>query len=104
MVHRLDGERHSADAGAFRHWLAGDGRRDPSDDLEQPCPAGVDDSGLLEHGEQIGRAGESVLAARDDEREQLEPVEPLGLGDSAASAISRITVSIVPSTGRRTAR
>ena len=40
--------------------------RDAADDLEQAGAARVDDAGLLQHGELLGRPGERVLAARDE--------------------------------------
>ena len=87
-----------------RNRLAGEGGGDAADDLEQPGPARVDDSGLPQDLELVGRARERVLTALDQllqERRGLERRVAWILGFSASS---RITDSIVPSTGRRTAR
>ena len=64
-MHRLDRERHRL-GGRLRHRLAGHGGADAADDLEQPGAAGIDDPGLLEHGEQLRGARERLLAAGDD--------------------------------------
>ena len=66
--------------GASGIGLARDGGPESANDLEQAGSACVDDPGLLEHREQIGRAGERLLAAGDDEGEQLEPLERARLG------------------------
>ena len=55
--------------------LAGEGRRDAADDLEQAGPARVDDAGLAEHVELLGRAGESLLAAGDEPLQQFRRLE-----------------------------
>ena len=55
--------------------LAGDGGAQASDDLEQAGAARVDDACLLQHREQLRRAGERLLAARDDESQQLQALE-----------------------------
>ena len=55
--------------------LAGQGRRDAADDLEQARSAGVDDSGLAQDGELVRGAGERILAALDQllhQRRRLE--------------------------------
>ena len=88
--------------------LVGLGQRLAVDDVQrgveqqqEPGAAGVDDAGVLEHRQQLGRAGRAPRrpasrAARStvDQRRARRPPPP-----SAASALSRTTVRIVPSTG-----
>ena len=103
LVDRVDRGRGCL-RGRLRHLLARDGGANPADDLDEPGAARVDDTCLGQDREQLRCPGERLLAPGDDEAEQLGAVEVRASGASAASAISRITVSMVPSTGRRTAR
>ena len=79
LVHGFEGERDRVRR-RLQDGLARDGGTHPANDLEQPCPAGIDDPGLLEHREQVRCAGKRLLTARDDEGEQLGPLEPARLG------------------------
>ena len=82
--------------------LAGDGRGEPAHDLQESRAAGVDDARLAEDVELLRRARERLLATPHDRRQQRRGVA--GGAPSLSSAISRMTDSIVPSTGSRTAR
>ena len=84
--------------------LAGQCGRDAANDLEQSRTARVDDPGFPENGELVRRARERVLATLDQLLRRRRGLEVGVAGTSASSASSRITESIVPSTGRRTAR
>ena len=91
---------------------------DAGEDHDEAVGAGVDDPGLAQHLELLGRALDGLLAVADGALEQLgEQRVLLGRrsrpGSSRASsmcarrretecAISRKTVSIVPSAGSRT--
>ena len=63
----------------------------------------VDDARISQRLEQLRRARDGVVAARDDPAERLREGKGRHVGRSASSAISRTTVSIVPSTGGLTA-
>ena len=89
------------------------GRRDRplGDDVEarveqqlETAPAGVDDAGVAEHRQEVGGAGDggrAAFAARSST--SLRVASPVADACSTASAASRTTVRIVPSTGRSTA-
>ncbi len=72
LVDRVDPRFVGILCGHLRHGLAGEGRRDAAHDLEQAGAAGIDDTRLAEHGQLLGRAGERLLAARDEHAEELE--------------------------------
>ena len=78
-------------------------RRDAAHDLEQAGSAGVDDAGLPEHVELIGRPRERLLPVRDEIREGVLGEPWVTASASARSASARPTVSIVPSCGSGTA-
>ena len=98
--------------------LAGEPGDHPADDHDEPERAGVDDAGLGEHVELLGRVAHRLLAGEQRRRQHLGEQRvllvarsPPGRGRSrchwarrsaTASAIARITVSIVPSAGSRT--
>ena len=85
------------------HGLAADGSRQASEELDQPGTARVDDPGLAQDSSCSG-VGDGVLPVPHEPTSS----SPSGSGSlarrSASSASSRMTDSIVPSTGRRTAR
>ena len=58
-----------------RDRLAREGGRDAAHDLEQAGAARVDDAGLAQHVELVGRAGERVLAALDQLLQQRRGLE-----------------------------
>ncbi len=81
LVDRLDRDRVVV-GGRLRQRLAGDGRGDPAHDLDEPGRARVDDAGLPEDVEQLGRPEDAVVAALDQVPEQLDgrlPAPRLGL-------------------------
>ena len=75
-VDRGDGGRVGRSLGNL---LARDRRVDATDDLDEPCPARVDDARLLQHREELRRPRERLLSLGDDVREQLGAVEHPGL-------------------------
>ena len=100
------------------HLLAGEPGDHPADDHHEAERAGVDDPGLGEHVELLGRVADRLLAGEQRRRQHLgEQRVLLAVGrrpgraaraatatrrSATASAIARITVSIVPSAGSRT--
>ncbi len=55
----------------FKDWrvgkrLAGDDRGDPAHDLDEPCRTGVDDARLAQHGQELARLRDRLVADRDD--------------------------------------
>ena len=100
---RVDAGRHLG-GGRGRQRLAGDRAGQPAEELDEPRAARVDDSRLAQDLELLGRAGHGLLPVPHELDEQLpERLGPAACR-SASSASSRMTESIVPSTGRRTAR
>ena len=98
LVDRLQGERVALD-GCVGERLAGQGEDDAAQDLHEAGAPGIDDAGAPEDVEHLRRARRRVLAARS-----TAPRNSGGGGRrfscfSPSSAISRMTVSIVPSTG-----
>ena len=76
----------------------------PARDLDQPRSTRVDDAGVAKDVEHLGRARQRILSAGCDRGQELRGRQPPVLRPLSSSAISRITVRIVPSTGRLTAR
>ena len=70
---------------------------------QEAGPAGVDDAGVLEHGQQVGRAVERGLPAPRAASSTSTSARPSADAAFAASADSRTTVRIVPSIGFSTA-
>ena len=71
---------------------------------DEPGAPGVDHPRLLEHGEQLGRAGQGVPGRADGRVEDVDQGPARRRRHrTAASDASRTTVRIVPSTGRMTA-
>src|SRR5581483_12150049 len=79
-----------------RRRLAGERSMQAAHDLHEPGGARVDDAGLLQHRQHLPRLRDRVVAAGEDRREVAAVLGAVG--------IERIAVSIVPSTGFRTAR
>ena len=102
VVDRLLGDL-LRDARHLRERLAGEAVEDPTEELDEARAARVDDAGLAQLVEHLGRPLHRVLPARDRAGERIGDRERPDVGRSASSAISRMTVSIVPSTGTFTA-
>ena len=62
----------SLSTGVGRGWFARDAGGEPADDLHEPCATGIDHARVAEHGEQLGRAGDGLVATRDDTTEELD--------------------------------
>ncbi len=71
----------------------------------QPAPAGVDDAGLAQHGQLLGRARQGLAGrgGRGGEDVAGPGRGVLGAASAAASEAARATVRMVPSTGVPTA-
>ena len=66
--------------------------------------AGIDDAGVLQHRQQLGRAGQRMTARhRGRARSTVDSDTPSAAAAVAASADSRTTVRMVPSIGFSTA-
>ena len=104
LVDRLDADAPRLER-RRRQLLAGHGRGDAAHELQQPRAARVDDAGVAEDVELLRRARDGLLAAADERRSRsVVDVGAVVAFASASSASSRMTESIVPSTGLRTAR
>ena len=102
LVDRVDPEGVACDLDR-RDLLAGHTGREPAHDLEQARAAGIDDTGLAKLVEQLGRPRDGLLATSDDPARNSSGASACTSGCSPSSAISRMTVRIVPSTGARRA-
>ena len=87
-----------------RQRLAVDDVQGGVEQQQEPGPAGVDDTGVLQHRQQVGRRGERARARRRGRPAGPPPRSPpSAAAPSAAAALSRTTVRIVPSIGFSTA-
>ena len=103
QMDRVEAERLRLDR-RLGELLTGRAVDHPASDLDEPGAARVDDAGVAQDVEQLRRARDgSSPAASTARRRSLGGTRRCSFR-SLSSAISRMTVSIVPSTGRFTAR
>ena len=97
------GEHRALDLGGLGHRATVGDVEQHVEQEQEPGASGVDHAGLLEHREHVRGAFERIGAPCPGRLQHATRSPPSSAAATAASADSRTTVRIVPSTGRITA-